>query len=426
MSDRIAILNCRQAITMSGSPRPRIGPEMRELGIVADGALLIDHGRIAAVGRRQEIEERLQGDEQIIDAGGRIVAPGFVDTHTHPVFAGTRAWEFEKRALGMSYRQIAAEGGGIRSTVEATRATDEESLLAIGRRYAERFLRCGTTTVEAKSGYGLTTADELKILRVIRQLDEKTPLRYISTFLGAHVVPAEFRDRPDDYVDLIVEEMLPAVSEARLAEFCDVFCEEGAFTLEQSRRILSAAGKRGLKLRVHADQMTCNGGAELAAELGAVTADHLEQTEARGIAAMKQAGVQPVLLPASVLMLGANRYPEARAMIDAGLAVVLATDFNPGTSPTVSMPLVMSLAVTRMKMTPAEALTAATINAACSLGRGHEIGSLEPGKIADVVIYDCQDYRELSYFAGLEHAWMLFAGKNPLHPMAFKNIGGII
>ena len=426
MSHRIAILNCAQAVTMSGSTRPRIGPEMRELGIVTNGAMLIENGRIDAVGPREEIERRLQGHERIVDADRRIALPGFVDAHTHPVFAGTRAGEFEKRALGMSYRQIAAEGGGIRSTVEATRATDEETLLAIGRHYAERFLRCGTTTVEAKSGYGLTTADELKILRVIRRLDEKTPLRYIPTFLGAHVVPAEFRDRPDDYVDLIVEEMLPAVSEARLAESCDVFCEEGAFTLEQSLRILLAAKAYGLRLRVHADQMTCNGGAELAAELGAVTADHLEQTEARGIAAMKQAGVQPVLLPASVLMLGANRYPEARAMIDAGLAVVLATDFNPGTSPTVSMPLVMSLAVTRMKMTPAEALTAATINAACSLGRGREIGSLEPGKIADVVIHDCQDYRELSYFAGLEHAWMLFAGKNPLRPLAFKNTEGKI
>ena len=241
MSHRIAILNCAQAVTMSGSTRPRIGPEMRELGIVTNGAMLIENGRIDAVGPREEIERRLQGHERIVDADRRIALPGFVDAHTHPVFAGTRAGEFEKRALGMSYRQIAAEGGGIRSTVEATRATDEETLLAIGRHYAERFLRCGTTTVEAKSGYGLTTADELKILRVIRQLDEKTPLRYISTFLGAHVVPAEFRDRPDDYVDLIVEEMLPAVSEARLAESCDVFCEEGAFTLEQSLRILLAA-----------------------------------------------------------------------------------------------------------------------------------------------------------------------------------------
>ncbi|MBI3423187.1 MAG: imidazolonepropionase [Acidobacteria bacterium] len=403
MPDTLALVGCSQLVTLAGPAAPRTGVSMRELGIIPQGALFVRAGRIERVGTRAEIEPLIDTACQVVEAGGRVVLPGFVDAHTHPVFAGSRADEFEQRASGATYQQIAAAGGGIKSTVRQTRAASEDKLVEVGQRYAQWFLRCGTTTVEAKSGYGLTTADELKMLRAIRRLNAETPLRYVPTFLGAHTVPAEFVGRGDEYVALVIEEMLPRVAQEQLAEYCDVFCEAGAFSVEESRRILTAAQQLGLKLRVHADQLSLNGGAALAAELGAVTADHLEHADAAGIAALQAAQVQPVLLPASVLMIGAARYPNARAMIEAGLAIVLATDFNPGSSPVVSMLLVLTLACTQMKLTPAEALTAATINAAYSLGRGAESGSLEAGKRADFVIHDCADYRELAYFAGLEH-----------------------
>src|SRR5258707_8202332 len=335
--------------------------------------------------------------------------PGFVDAHTHPVFAGIRANEFEQRSSGATYREIAARGGGIRSTVRATRNASLNDLVKAGKRYAQWFLRCGTTTIEAKSGYGLTIEDELKILRAIKQLNDDTALHYVPTFLGAHDIPNEYRSRRATYVSLVINEMLPRVVEEKLAEYCDVFCEAEVFTDDESRQILSAARGQGLGLRVHADQLSLSGGAQLAAELSAATADHLEHTDAAGIAALKAAKVQPVLLPGSVYALGSNQYPAAREMIDAGLGIVIATDFNPGSSPTLSMPMVLSLACTQMKMTPAQAVTAATINAAYSLGRGDEIGSLEKGKRADFVIHDCEDYRELAYFFGVEHARQVYA-----------------
>src|SRR6185436_13976376 len=275
--------------------------------------------------------------------------------------------------------------------------------------YAEWFLRCGTTTVEAKSGYGLTLEDELKILRAIRELNEQTPLRYVPTFLGAHDIPAEYKSRRQTYVNLVINEMLPRVSEEKLAEYADAFCEADVFTTDETWQILSAARCHGLGLRIHADQLSLSGGAKLAAELHAATADHLEHTDATGIMALKAAKVQPVLLPGSVYALGSNEYPAARQMIDAGLAVVLATDFNPGSSPVPSMPMILSLACTQLKMTPAEAISAATINAAHSLGRGDEIGSLEKGKRADFVIHDTSDYRELAYWFGVEHPWRVYA-----------------
>jgi imidazolonepropionase len=336
------------------------------------------------------------------------VLPGFVYAHAQPVFAGTRADEYEERARGASYQEIAARGGGIRSTVRRTREASLEDLIAAGKRYAEWFLRTGTTTVEAKSGYGLTTEDELKILRAVRQLKDETPLELVPTFLGAHDVPNEYRSRREEYIELVTEEMLPRVAQEKLAEYCDVFCEEKVFTIDESRRILEAARRLGLGIRLHADQLTLSGGAHLAAELKATTADHLEHTDASGIAALKSAGVQPVLLPGSVYALGSSRYPAAREMIEAGLAVVLATDFNPGSSPTPSMPMILSLASTHMKMTPAEGLTAATINAAYSLGRGDELGSIETSKRADFVIHDSADYREVAYFFGVEHACEVF------------------
>jgi len=374
---------------------------MRSLGVIPDGAMLVEDGRIVQVGVRRDIQRLVQATDAVVDAGQRVVMPGFVDAHTHPVFAGNRAAEFERRSEGATYAEIAASGGGIRSTVRETRAAGEDQLLAAARRYVHWFHAGGTTTIEAKSGYGLTLEDECKILRVIRRMEG---LRCIATFLGAHEIPDEFRGRPSEYADLVIHEMLPVVSKGgaheKLAEYCDVFCEPGIFGVEDSRRILSAARSLGFGLRIHADQLSDSGGAALAAELGAATADHLEHTSARGILALQAAGVQPVLLPGSVYALGSLRYPNAREMIQAGLAVVLATDFNPGSSPTPSIPMILSLACTQMQMTPAEAVTAATINAAYSVGRGGEIGSLEAGKRADFVIHDCRDYREIAYFFG--------------------------
>jgi imidazolonepropionase len=371
--------------------------------------MLVRGDRIHQIGSRDAIEGVITADCEVVDAGGRILLPGFVDAHTHPVFAGTRAGEFEERAAGATYQEIAARGGGIQSTVRATREARLDELVNAGKRYADWFLRTGTTTVEAKSGYGLTLEDELKILKAIKELNRETPLRYVPTFLGAHDIPTEYKSRRQQYIALVIEEMLPRVAQEKLAEYCDVFCEEKVFTVEEARRLLNSARGHGLGLRIHADQLSLSGGAKLAAELGTVTADHLEHTNAEGIAALKSARVQPVLLPGSVYALGSNRYPQAREMIGAGLAVVLATDFNPGSSPTPSMTMIFSIASTHMKMTPAESITAATINAAYTLNRGTELGSLETGKIADFVIHDCDDYRELAYFFGIEHAWKVYA-----------------
>jgi len=408
VAETLAVVNCSQLVTLAGARRPRTGAEMRELSIVEDGAMIVRGGRIARVGTRREIEAEVGSECELVDARGRVVLPGFVDAHAHPVFAGTRADEYEKRAEGVSYQEIAAAGGGIRATVRRTRAANEDELFASARRRERWFLRNGTTTVEAKSGYGLTVEDELKMLRVVRRLGEGGALGYVPTFLGAHEVPDEYRGRRESYVRLVVEEMLPRVASEGLARYCDVFCEEKVFGAEESRRILEAARSLGLGLRIHADQLSLSGGARLAAQLGATTADHLEHTDAEGIRALKRARVQPVLLPGSVYALGSSRYPSARAMIEAGLGVVLATDFNPGSSPTPSMPLILSLASTHMKMSPAEALTAATVNAAYSLGLGDETGSLEEGKRADFVVHDCDDYREIAYFFGVEHAHAVY------------------
>lgn len=410
MTDTLAIINCHQLVTLVGAPRPRTGAEMRELGVIEDGAMLVRDGRIERTGTHAEIEPLITAEYSVVDALGRAVLPGFVDAHAHPVFAGTRADEFEMRAGGATYAEIAAQGGGIRASVRRTRGATEDELFEESRRRAWWFLRSGTTTVEVKSGYGLSVEDELKMLRVVRRLNAEMPLRFVPTFLGAHEIPDEYRERREEYVALVIEEMLPRVVAENLAEFADVFCEERVFTLDESRRVLTAAQAHGLKLRIHADQLTLGGGAQLAAELCAATADHLEHTDAAGIAALHRANVQPVLLPGSVYALGSRRYPQARAMIEAGLAVVLATDFNPGSSPTPSIPMILSLAATQMKMLPAEALTAVTVNAAYSLGRGDEIGTLEAGKRADFVIHDCADWRELGYFFGVEPAAQVFVG----------------
>jgi imidazolonepropionase len=396
----LAILHASQLVTVAGPHRPRVGKEMQELAIIKDGGMLIRDGKIAAIGKSKEIARDLPHTTEVVDASGQVVMPGFVDAHTHLVFGGSRLDDFERRARGETYEQIAAAGGGIWSTVEKTRAASEDELFEQAQRHANWLLQSGTTTAEAKSGYGLTVQSELKILRTIRRIAKETPLECVPTFLGAHAVPKEDKTEPDRYVERVIGEMLPAVARENLAEFCDVFCERGYFSIDQARKILTAAGNAGLKLRIHADQLSNSGGAKLAAELGAVTADHLEKTDEDGIAALKTANVQPVLLPGSVYALGSIGYPRARAMIDAGLAVVLATDFNPGSSPTPSMPLILSLACTQMKMSPAEAIVASTVNAAYSLGRGDKIGSLERGKRANFLIFDCEDYREIAYWFG--------------------------
>lgn len=407
----LAVLHASQLVTLAGPKRPRVGAEMSELAIIRDGGMLIRDGKIEFVGSSEEVAKNA-GDANIIDAGRRVVLPGFVDAHTHLVFAENRLDDFERRACGHTYEQIAKAGGGIWSTVEKTRAASDDDLLVQAKKHAAWFLRCGTTTIEAKSGYGLTVEDELKILRVMQRLNEQMPLEIVPTFLGAHAVPREMD--ADEYVEVVIDEMLPRIASEKLAEFCDVFCERGYFNAEHSRRILTAAGKLGLKLRIHADQLSDSGGAQLAAELKATTADHLEKTDGQGIAAMKSAGVQPILLPGSVYALGFSDYPRAREMVEAGLAVVIATDFNPGSSPTPSMPMILSLTCTQMKMSPAEAITAATVNAAYSLNRGTKIGSLEPGKLANFSIFDCEDYRELAYWFGIPQTSSVYVKGDPV------------
>ncbi|PYJ35745.1 MAG: imidazolonepropionase [Verrucomicrobia bacterium] len=412
MVKSLVVLHASQLITLAGPKRPRVGAEMSELAIIRDGGMLIREGKIEILGSSEEVAKNAR-DVEIIDADGRVVLPGFVDAHTHLIFAGNRLDDFERRARGETYEQIAKAGGGIWSTVEKTRAASSEELFNQAQTHAEWFLRCGTTTIEAKSGYGLTVEDELKILRVMQRLNEEKPLEIVPTFLGAHAVPRELD--VNEYIDLLIDEMLPRMSKEKLAEFCDVFCEHGYFTIEQSRGILTAARQLGLGLRIHADQLSNSGAAQLAAELKATTADHLEKTDERGIAAMKSAGVQPVLLPGSVYALGSTAYPHAREMLDAGLAVVLATDFNPGSSPTPSMPMILSIACTRMKMSPAEAITASTINAAYSLNRGGKIGSLERGKLANFSIFDCEDYRELAYWFGIPQTHSVYVKGERVH-----------
>jgi imidazolonepropionase len=402
----LAVVNASQLVTLAGPARPRVREEMRELGVIQNGGMLLRDGLVEKVGPSDEISRSIPRDAVIVDAEQRVVLPGFVDAHTHPVFAGNRVEEFEMRALGATYEEIAERGGGIQSTVRKTRAATEAQLLEQGREHADWFIQCGTTTVEAKSGYGLSLEDEIKILRVIHELNGATPIEFVPTFLGAHAIPEG--KNADGYLDVVINEMLPQIAAEHLAEYCDVFCERGYFDLAASRRVLLAAKKHNLRLRIHADQLTNSGAAILAAELGATTADHLEQTESDGISAMARAGVQPVLLPASVYALGKTHYPRARDMIEAGLAVVLASDFNPGSSPTPSLQMVLSLAATQMKMTIAEGLTACTINAAYSLNRGDSVGSLEPGKLGNFAIYSCGDYRELGYYFGFSQTHAVF------------------
>lgn len=412
MTISLAIVNIGQLVTMAGPVRPRVGPELREVGLIPNAALLIEGDRIAAAGPYAELRARIPSEAVVVDAQGGCVTPGFVDAHTHLVFAGNRAAEFELRLGGATYEQIAAAGGGILNTVRATRSATEDELLAESRRHRDWMLRSGTTTAEAKSGYGLERTTELRMLRVMARLNSEGPMRIVPTLLAAHTLPEEFARRRADYVRWIADDLVPEVAALNIARFCDAFCDDHAFTVDETRQVLTAARAHGLELRLHADQFRAGTGSTLAAELHARTADHLEAATAESLHALRTAGVQPVLLPGSVFALARTAYPPARAMVEYGLAIVLATDFNPGSSPIPSMPLIISLACLYMALTPAEALTAATINAAWSLGLGANIGSLENGKQADLLIHEFADYREMAYFtAAPERVGVFIAGR---------------
>ena len=395
--------NAGQLVTVAGySQRPKRGAALADIGLVENGALAAQDGIIVAVGPAAQVLEQVQPTENatVIDAGGRVVLPGLVDPHTHVVFAGSREHELEMKIAGMGYLEILARGGGILDTVRATRAAGREELVATGRKYLDQMLAQGTTTAEVKSGYGLSTADEIKILEVVRELRNSHPVDLVPTFLGAHAIPIEYKANPDQFVRLVMEEMLPAVAREGLAEFCDVFCEEGVFTVEQSRQILLAARRLGMQSKLHADEIVSLGGAELAVELGAVSADHLMAVSAEGIGQLAESGTMAVILPATTFCLMGKKYAPARSMIEQGVAVALASDFNPGSSPVNSMQIVMSLACRQLKMMPAEVISAVTINAAHALGRAARVGSLEAGKQADLVIFDALDYRYLMYRFG--------------------------
>ncbi|HJQ25452.1 MAG TPA: imidazolonepropionase [Blastocatellia bacterium] len=409
MTDELLITNAAQLVTLAGPARPRLGVELGELAIIKDGALLIRGDTIVAVGASSEVAALASPAAERLDAEGRVVMPGFVDAHTHPVFAGTREDEYEMRAAGLTYQEIAARGGGIRATVRRTRAASEDELFHMALPRVRWLLEHGTTTIEAKSGYGLTLEDELKILRVIRRLNQATPLTLVPTFLGAHEIPDEYRgtaagQRRADYLRLLMDEMLPRVAAERLARFADIFCESHVFTVAEARHLLARAKQLGLGLRLHAEQLTLSGGGQLAAELKATTADHLEWIDDEGIRLLAAARVAAVLLPGAVFNLGLTRYAPARQMIEAGVSVVIATDFNPGSSPTPSMQMALAIACTQMRIQPAEAIAAATVNAAHTLDLGDRVGALERGKQADVVIFDVTDYRQIPYFFGVNHA----------------------
>ncbi|MEM3622480.1 MAG: imidazolonepropionase [Candidatus Bathyarchaeia archaeon] len=396
----LLIVNADELITLAGAnQKPRIGKQMRELGIINHGALAVKDGRIVAVGKTIEVAKAFKA-ENVISANGKIVTPGFVDPHTHLVFAGFREEEFQMRIEGASYMEILSAGGGILKTVRETRKANIEKLVDSSLKRLDVMLEYGTTTVEAKSGYGLTTKDELKILEAIKRVNQLHCVDVVPTFLGAHAVPPEFKANPHDYVNLIVEETIPKVAEKRLAEFCDVFCEKNVFSLEQSKRILVAGKNYGLKPKIHADEMSTLGGAELAADLDAVSADHLLFSSVEGIKAMANKSVIAVLLPAAAFSLMIGRYADARLMIDLGVPIALGTDFNPNCL-VENMQLVIAFACHFMKLTSAEALTAATINAAHAIRMANEVGSLEVGKKADIIVLDVPNHKFLGYHFGV-------------------------
>ncbi|MCK4454713.1 MAG: imidazolonepropionase [Thermoplasmata archaeon] len=397
-AEGIVIRNAEQVVTLSPDRgRPLRGAEMRELGIQTDASVLIAGGRIQRIGEYEDLTRgRSERDYEVIDAAGKIVMPGFVDPHTHLVFAGQRANELSWKVEGASYLEIAKRGGGIQRTVRETRAASESELFDQASRRLDQMLLNGTTTLEAKSGYGLTTDDEIKMLTVAANLDERHPVDIVRTFLGAHAIPEEFAEDREGYLSLLEEEMIPAAARGGLVEFCDVFCEEGYFTPEESKRILEKGQTFGLKSKIHADEFTSSGGARVAAEVGAITADHLLQTSEEDMMRMAESGVVAVLLPAVPLLSMEESFANARKMIEMEIPVAIASDLNPNCWVT-SMQTVISLACYKMRMTPEEAIVASTINAAYAVGRGEKMGSLDVGKVADLLVLDVPDYLHVPY-----------------------------
>ncbi|MFA6002538.1 MAG: imidazolonepropionase [Elusimicrobiota bacterium] len=408
---RHLLVNISQLLTMTGPDRPRHGAEMGSVGLIPDGAVLTDQGRIVAAGLRDLVQRHeLAGTARILDMRGRVVLPGFVDSHTHPVFAAPRLKDFESRLKGQTYAQIAAAGGGILSTVEGVRRATLAELKAGLRARAAKFLECGTTTIEAKSGYGLDLDSELKMLRAIRDVAADGPLEMHATFLGAHALPAEMQHDRAGYLRRVCEEMIPAVAAEGLAEAVDVFCESGFFTVEESRQVFAAGARAGLKCKIHAEQLSRSGSLAAAVQAKSLSADHLDCVDDADLALLAGSDTVACLVPGSNYFL-AKPYPPARRMIDSGAAVALATDFNPGTCPCWDLRMVMSVACTQMKMTPEEALVAATINGAWAMGLGRSHGCLEPGRRADLVCYEAEDYRELPYYFGAaDTAWTMKHG----------------
>ncbi|MFC5605009.1 imidazolonepropionase [Sporosarcina koreensis] len=401
----IWIKHAAQLATIAGENKPRKRKEMSELGIIEDGSVWIEDGIITAIGTTEELERQFgdrASEADIIDATGRLVTPGLVDPHTHVVYGGSREREFEMRLEGATYMEIMNAGGGIHATTRMTREATEDELVEQSSRRLDSFLKHGVTTVEGKSGYGLDLETELKQLRATKRLNETHPIDLVPTFMGAHAVPQEYKGNEDGYIDRIINEMLPVVAEEKLAVFNDVFCEVGVFTPEQSERILEAGKKLGLIPKIHADEIESYGGAELAAKVGAISAEHLLKASDEGIKQMAEAGVIACLLPATALYLREDA-AKGRQMVDEGVAVAISTDCNPGSSPTTSMPLVMNLACISMRLTPAEALVAATMNAACAIRMEDKVGSLEVGKQGDVVMWNVSNYQELQYLFGVNH-----------------------
>ena len=415
----LIIKNASELLTLSPAFKEESG-----LGIIRNGALAVKNGKISWIGKTDELSESLglKRNGKEFDATGKVVMPGLIDSHAHIVFGGSRENEFEQRIQGLSYLEIAERGGGILSTVEATRKASFEELFLLGKRRLNRMLSRGVTTIEAKSGYGLSLKDELKILEVMRTLGEDHPVDIVPTFLGAHTVPKEFKNNRKGYVDLLTEEMIPRVAEKRLAEFCDVFCEEKAFNLEESKKILETGKRYGLKPKIHADQLSSGGGAELAAEVGAYSADHLEYVSPTGIERMAEKGVTAILLPGASFSLSMKKLPPAREMIEKGVTIALATDLNPGSSMTESLPLIMTMGCTMFRMLPKEVIQATTIQAAKSMGRESDIGSLEVGKQADIAIFDIPNYRYLPYHFGVDHVEIVIKkGKVVYQKSKFQN-----
>lgn len=400
----LLVLNIGELATLAGEKRARKSREMSELSILKDAGVAIRRGKIIGVGPSATIHKDFKC-RKTLDAGGRCVTPGLVDAHTHLIFAGSRAGEFEKKVAGVPYMEIARAGGGILSTVRQTRKATKADLIATAKTWLDRMLEYGTTTAEVKSGYGLNVEDEIKQLEVVKSLAAKSKVTLIPTFLGAHETPEEFEGRRGEYVRHVIDRQIPEVAKRGLAKFCDVFCEVGVFSADEARRVLLAGKEAGLIPKIHADEFKACGGADVAAEVGAVSADHLSAITRRGVRVLRDAGVIALLLPGTSFSLGTGRYAPAREMIDVGLAVALGSDFNPGSSMSFNVPLILSIACTQMKMSPAETLCAATINAAYATGVGDDVGSIEPGKRADLVVWDAPDYRHIPYVYGVNLVW---------------------